>query len=119
MIELQIPDGPKEVERVKNEVQQVLLRKTSAEWKHFFHDKDCCVEVIEAPETIGTTDPHLLHRGVNLTVSFPDGSSLLTPKTPLAMTGVNPSRKPGPGLGEQNEELLGKRQLGLKLKAKL
>lgn len=45
LIDLQFPDGPRELARVKEEVQKVMATRTDREWKEFFRTKDCCVEV--------------------------------------------------------------------------
>lgn len=54
LVAAQFPDGPEEVARVRAEVQTVLLTRTSGEWKRFFDQRDCCVEIGRPQRTRGT-----------------------------------------------------------------
>jgi len=114
LIHKQFPDTAEEVRRVRQEVQDVLQRRCNEEWRKFWTDKDCCVEVVELPEEVSTRSPQLSQRGLDLTIRFPSSSSstgtsseqLRAPKPPLSIQGLQPHTTPGPALGQHNDEIL-------------
>ena len=61
LIEKQFPDGAKEIQHVKDELQTELIKRTNEEWKVFFKNKDCCVEIGKRrPSTMRATQCALL-----------------------------------------------------------
>jgi crotonobetainyl-CoA:carnitine CoA-transferase CaiB-like acyl-CoA transferase len=62
---------------------------------------------VESPESIATTDAHLLSRELTLSIPFEGEQPLTVAKSPLRMTNLHSVALPGPRLGEHNEEILG------------
>ncbi|ETO08644.1 L-carnitine dehydratase/bile acid-inducible protein F [Reticulomyxa filosa] len=103
---------------VKAELTSIFKSKTSQEWKEIFSKFDACVEIVNLSEKVSEKDPQLKARNLDVTLTIvgnsKDGkpsqtSSLTVPKTPLNMkSGVEFQAKPGPKLGEHNQEILSK-----------
>jgi alpha-methylacyl-CoA racemase len=91
------------------EVEAVVAGRTRAEWAAFAAEHDCCVEpVLDLDEVVGSD--HVRAREMVVELDQPGVAEpvrqLGTP-VKLSRTPADTGRKPGPGLGEHTEELLG------------
>ncbi|UGS38132.1 CaiB/BaiF CoA transferase family protein [Capillimicrobium parvum] len=90
------------------EVEAIFRRRTRAEWSAFASDHDCCLEpVLELDEAL---DSELVAaREMVVELDQPGAQEpvrLLGVPVKLSRTPGDANRLPGPGLGEQSEQLL-------------
>ncbi|ETO10189.1 L-carnitine dehydratase/bile acid-inducible protein F [Reticulomyxa filosa] len=102
---------------VKAELTKIFKTKTSQEWREIFSKYDACVEIVNLSEQVSANDPQLKARNLDVPLTLvgksKDGQTVQTqlkvPRTPLNMKhGVDIQTKPGPKLGEHNQEILSK-----------
>ena len=91
-------------EASKREVARVVAARTLAEWEAFLADKDLCCEPVRDGDEV-LTDPLHVARGITFDIHDPrEGRAITHLITPLRMG--EPPKRPAPGLGEHNEEVL-------------
>eukprot|EP00455_Lapot_gusevi_P006065 TRINITY_DN12592_c0_g1_i3.p1 TRINITY_DN12592_c0_g1~~TRINITY_DN12592_c0_g1_i3.p1 ORF type:complete len:376 (-),score=87.81 TRINITY_DN12592_c0_g1_i3:221-1348(-) len=95
-----------EGQAVRQQLQQVLSSKTSAQWEEFFAPLDVMVEIIRAPEDAVKADRQLAARNLTLPVTIQD-QKYTFPRIPLQMGSISerPSTEGGPQLGQHTESV--------------
>jgi crotonobetainyl-CoA:carnitine CoA-transferase CaiB-like acyl-CoA transferase len=90
---------------VRAELERLFAARTRAEWLEIFKDADCCLEpVLTLPQALA--EPQARHRGVWREIEV-QGRRLTVAGCPLKFEDYEPlPPRPGPGLGEQTEEVL-------------
>jgi alpha-methylacyl-CoA racemase len=95
--------GPADQERIRAEIQAILVTRTQAEWRAVFADHDaCCEPVLELDDLAD----HPLHRarGVFFTIEADAaGAAVRQVRTPVGAP-ANPT--PPPNLGQHSREVL-------------
>lgn len=115
-----VDDAYKEGEegrRVRHELQQRLAQLTNQQLTQLMQGVDTCVEIVRSPED-RLSDPQLAHRSLTVPVAVQSSSSsssstsgeksqsLLLPRSPLCMSGVEFRREAGPLIGQHTDEIL-------------
>lgn len=97
---------PKDIDKAKARIREIIKTKTRDEWIEIFKDVDACVEpVLTLSEAFN--DPHVQHRGMVVDVELPDGGSVRQMGNPIRFseTPVQYS-KAGEPPGSHNREVL-------------
>jgi crotonobetainyl-CoA:carnitine CoA-transferase CaiB-like acyl-CoA transferase len=89
--------GPEQQERVRAEIQTILLQKTRDEWEAVFAGADACVEPVLAPDEL---QHHPQHRARGMFFSLGD---LKQTRTPF---GSPDGHAPPPKIGEHTNSIL-------------
>jgi crotonobetainyl-CoA:carnitine CoA-transferase CaiB-like acyl-CoA transferase len=90
------------------ELENIFLAHTRAEWRDFASEYDCCLEpVLDLDEALASE----LVRAREMVIELAQPGArervrLLGTPIKLARTPADPTRAPGPGLGEHTEEVL-------------
>jgi len=98
---LELSRGPGSDARLRDQLVRVIATKTRDEWVQLLAEHDCCCEpVLELDEVV----EHPLHRERGLFFEIGDrgAAGTLQVRTPL---GMPEGRRPGPALGEHNDEV--------------
>ncbi len=107
-----IPGGvlPPHVQQVKQEVREIILTKTRAEWTDWFQQWDACVEpVLTLAEALN--DPLVKERGMVVEVDLPGGGRVKQLAHPIRFSATRPQYKQaGLPVGTHTKEVL--RELG-------
>jgi alpha-methylacyl-CoA racemase len=83
-------------------VAEVLAARTRAEWDAFGAEHDCCLEPVLEPEEAVASE-----LGRRLLLESDEPVTLLGSPLRLSRTPPEPLRRPAPGLGEHNDQVLG------------
>lgn len=103
LIDKQFAKG-EEFNDVYNDVQNIFMTRTRAEWSVFFKDNDVCIEPVnELDELLG--DPHIKYRNMFGYVDTDDGTSL-TIRNPFYKDNQQEAFKKAPKPGEHTVEIL-------------
>lgn len=92
---------PADQTRLLDEVRQIFLTRTRAEWLTFFEGHDVCVTPVNSPAD-AMRDPHITARGV---VQAVRGGRAILPPFVTEM----PDLRPAPALGQDTDEVLNER----------
>ena len=98
---LELSRGPDSDADLRDQLTRIIALRTRDEWESILADYDCCCEpVLELDEVAA----HPLHRERGLFFEIGDSGSpgSLQVRTPL---GMPDGRRPGPALGEHNDEV--------------
>jgi crotonobetainyl-CoA:carnitine CoA-transferase CaiB-like acyl-CoA transferase len=89
-------------------VSEVFAGRTREEWRQFASEHDCCLEpVLELDEVLESELVAAREMVVKLTQPGVDEPvRLLGAPIKLSRTPADPTRAPGPGLGEHTQEVL-------------
>jgi crotonobetainyl-CoA:carnitine CoA-transferase CaiB-like acyl-CoA transferase len=94
--------GPEVQERVRREIQEILLGRTSEAWMRIFEGKDVCVEPVLELEDLPRHPQHVARR-VFFHVEHPELGRVLQVRTPV---GEPEATRIAPRLGEHSAEVL-------------
>jgi len=89
-------------------VSEIFAGRTRQEWRDFASEHDCCLEpVLDLDEVLESQLVAAREMVVKLAQpGVSDPVKLLGPPLKLSRTPADPTRAPGPGLGEHTEEVL-------------
>ena len=103
-----IPEGiyPLEINRIKEQIRDVIKSKTRDEWVEIFRDVDACVEpVLSLSEALN--DDHTKERALVVDVKLPDGRSVKQLANPIKFSETPPEYgEVGVPAGLHTEEVL-------------
>jgi alpha-methylacyl-CoA racemase len=90
------------------QVQEIFRARTRAEWEAFASEHDCCLEpVLDLDEALESEQVAAREMVIELEQpGVAEPVRLLGPPFKLSRTPAQPTRRPGPGLGEHTEAIL-------------